>query len=245
MSDFGKRYRMYQGIASLCVALFIVNMAFCLMCTDKYIFKTTYAGWIASDSDEAADGETGSESDGAVDNVTDYTDYTRLSQFQAELIFQELSDEFLTFFGGRPELTGYELNTDNARRLNTLKWSFRRSVFVVALSAICCIYCYIETLHRRRDLSPLLYGSVLAAFFVALRVFFIVLARHGVKAGIRAMILHRDYSYFSQGDILERILPPDYARFMGLVYLFWVVVLILVVLLVRRMIIFVGRPHRY
>jgi hypothetical protein len=229
MDDLVKRYRLYQVLASMCVALFIVNMAFCLMCADKYIFKTTYAEWIASDGDD----------------VTGYTDYTRLSQFQAELIFQELSDEFLNFFGGRPKLTGYELNTDNARRLNTLKWSFRRSVFVVALSAICCIYCYIETLHRRRDLSPLLYGSVLAAFFVALRVFFIVLARHGVKAGIRAMILHRDYSYFSQGDILERILPPDYARFMGLVYLFWVVVLILVVLLVRRMIIFVGRPHRY
>jgi hypothetical protein len=228
MSDFGKRYRLYQGIASLCVALFIVNMAFCLMCTDKYIYKTTYAGWIASGSAAAED----------------EADYTQPSQFQAELTFQELSDDFLTFFGGGYELTGYELNDDNIKALNSLKWRFRKSVFVVVLSIAGLVYCYI-TLSRRRDLYPLLYGSVLSVFFTAVRALFIVLARHGVRAGIRAMIISRDYGYFSQGDILEKLLPPDYARFMGLLYIGWVAVLALAVLLVRRLIIYEGRPHRY
>jgi hypothetical protein len=236
MSDFEKRYRLYQVIATLCVALFIVNMAFCLMCTDKYIYKTTYAKWIKSIEVKS--------SEAGMDETEGGIDYTQPSQFQAELIFQELSDEFLTFFSGKFELTGYELNADNIKSLNALKWRFRKSVIVVILSIAGFAYSNIR-LSRRRELTPLLYGAVLAAFFTALRALFIVLARHGVKAGIRAMLLHKDYGYFSSGDILEKILPPDYAMFMALLYAGWVAVLIIAVLLVRKLIIFAGRPHKY
>jgi hypothetical protein len=210
------------------------------MCTDKYIYKTTYAKWLETIQSDSGDTENGEST--ASDYDIDM--YTRPSQFQAELIFQELSDEFLTFFSGRFELTGYELNQDNVKSLNALKWRFRKSVLMVILSVVGFSYSS-AVLARRRELNPLLYGSVLAVFLAALRWLFIVISRRGARAGIRAMILHRDYGYFSQGDILEKLLPPDYARFMGLLYIGWVAALVLLVLIARRLIIFVGRPHEY
>lgn len=237
MSDLKNRYRLYRAVATICIALFVANMAFCLMCTDKYIYKKTYAGWIESEEDESEEEDVAAS--------TSEVDYTRLSQFQAELIFQELSDDFLAFFSSKFEITGHELNAENVKALNTLKWRFRKSVVVVILSVIVFTYCYAKSLHRRRDLLPFLYGSILSVTFAGLKILSVVLARHGVKAGIKAMILHGDYGYFSQGDILEKLIPQDYARFMGLLYIFWVVVFVLVVLLVRKLIIFAGRPHKY
>jgi hypothetical protein len=191
------------------------------MCADKTIYKITYADWTVS---EQTDDE--------------------MSQFQAGYIFEELSDEFHSFFGNEFELTGYELNSDNIKNLNALKWRYRKSVILVVISVISFLYST-TVISRRRELAPLLYGGILAVLLTAVRAALIFFARHGVRAGIRDMILSKDYGYFSQGDILGSILPPDYARYMGLLYLGWVVVLILVLLIIRRLIIFAGRPHKY
>lgn len=223
MSDYVYKNRIYQVAASVCVAVFIVNMAFCLMCGNKFVYNRIYM----QQGDEIRT-----------------EDEAELSDIQAEIIFSQLSDDFITFFKGDYDITGYDITKDNVKRLNALKWRYRKSVLLVILSVLGFIYCYIE-LAKRRELAPLVYGSVLSLFLLAFRAFIIMISKSGVNYYIKLMLLKRDYGYFGEGDILSRLFPPDYARYMALLYVGYVVALACCVLLIRKLIVWAGKPHKY
>lgn len=223
MNDYVYKNRMYQIFASICVAVFIVNMAFCLMCGNKFVYNRIYMQQ-------------------GVENKTEDTE--AISDFQARIIFSQLSDDFITFFKDEYNITGYEITKDNVRKLNAMKSYYRKAVLMVILSIAGFVYCYVE-LSKRRELAPLAYGSALALFLLALRTFFIVTSKKGVKHAVRLMLLKRDYSYFVDGDVLSELFPPDYARYMALLYVAYVIALIFIVLLIKRIIVWAGKPYKY
>ena len=225
MSDYVYKIKICQVIASICVAVFIVDFAFCLMCGSKFVYNRIYM-------------------QEGVQLMTEDDEDEPLTDFEAQVIFSQLSDDFTTFFKSDYDIAGYELTQDNLRFLKEMKGYYRRAVVMVILSVGGFVYCYVE-LSKRRELGPLLYGSALACFLLALRILFITIAKKGIRYYLQLMILRRDYSVFGEGDVLSKLFPADYARGMAVVYVGYALILTLGVLIVRKLIIKAGKPHKF
>lgn len=213
MSESAKKYTTYQTMATICVAVFVINMAFCLTCCDKYIYNKIYDG-------------------------------TEIIDAQAEVWHSQLVEDFTAFFKGDYDLSGQELLKENVKCLNRIKWRYRFAVMLVIASVLGLIYSYRE-LKKRRIFGPFIHGCVLAVVFLLFKIFRFFTAGGGVTAAIRAMVVKQSYEYFYEGDILLKLMPQYYARGLALLYIGWVFVLILAVLLLRRLFIWLGRPHKF
>ena len=88
-----ERYRKISFWATICVALFIVNFAFCILCMNKTVYEKCL------------------ERDVPSENV-------QLENFERKANFDKLSDECKAFFKEKYELVGYELDKHNTDRLN-------------------------------------------------------------------------------------------------------------------------------
>lgn len=216
------KYKKYQFIASICVAMFIVSFALCILVMNRSVYNKCAENYKFKDENS--------------DVV--------LSEFEAKLGYEQLADDFTSFFKGGYSIEGYDILGANVERLNTLKSYYRWAWVISILSFGGAVYSFI-ILSKRRYYAPLLYGGLLAAFLTSTNAFFVLKSDKNVLQGIRNMIFSEDYSYFITGDIVTRILPPEFARFLSLTYILIVFILILVMVLIRRFIIYCGGPHKF
>lgn len=216
------KYKKYQLIASICVALFIVNFSICILAMNRSVYK------VCADNYDFAPNE------GAA----------AITGFEARLNYEQLADDFTSFFKSDYSLPGYEILGANTERLNALKTYYRWAWIISILSFAGAVYSFI-ILSKRRYYMPLLYGGVLSALMTSVNAFILLKSDNEVCRGIRNMVLNSDYSYFKDGDIITRLMPDDFAMWMALAYLLIVFLLILVMVLIRLFIIYCGRPHKF
>ena len=215
-------YNKHQVIASFAVAIFIISTAFILMIKEDSVYR------YCLDKSEDSKADT----------------YTKLSSFEKELCYQKLSDNFESFFSGRYELAGYDICGDNITKLRQIKFIYRVAwLFSVAAVVVGVRSFYI--LSRRRLYMPFTYGGAMAALLTALGALITVCSRHGLLHGVKMMVLRNDYGYFEGEDVLQYIFPDGFARMKILVFVISVFILILIMNLVRMLIAFLGRPHKF
>lgn len=203
------------------------------MCGDKNIFNKLYKIQVADDTTEET----------SIDQILT-PETMEPSDIQAEIFYSQLSDSFNTFFKGDYTITGYELTDHNVKNLNRLKWRYRKAVILVFLSVIGMAMCYV-ILERRRELSPFKYGCILSICYMILKFFLIMISTTGVRGAVRDMILHQDYGFFEEGDVILNVIPPDFARYMSLLFVGYVIIIMMLVLCVRNLIRWFGKPHKF
>ena len=126
-----ERYRKISFWATICVALFIVNFAFCILCMNKTVYEKCLERDVPSED-------------------------VQLENFERKANFDKLSEEFKAFFKGKYELVGYELDKHNTDRLNHIKWRYRRAWLVSIACLAGMVYCFI-VLSKRRMFMPFVY----------------------------------------------------------------------------------------
>jgi len=208
------RYKKHQLIASICVTLFIMSFSLCLLVMNRSVFKKC-----------------------AVDKET-------ITSAEAILNYEQLADDFETFFSKKYNVSGYEILNENVNKLNELKVYYRWAWVISVICVIVAIYSF-TIISKRRDFTPFLYGGIFAAFLTSINAFVLIKSDKPIFEALRNMIFREDYSYFSEGDILLQIMPPDYAKWLALTYIFIVIILILTMIFIRAFIIFCGRPHKF
>lgn len=214
-------YKKHQLIASVSVALFIVYTAFILLAMNQSVYKRC---------------------------VKDYKPITAegvtVSEFEAVLCFEQLSESFQRFFHKTDEFGAYTLTGTNIKKIAGLKGYYRMAWVIAIISFVMMINSF-SILSKRRLYKPFYYGSILAGGLTALHWLILMKAKRPVLAGVRAMILHENYDYFADGDLLKTMIPPEYARSMLLHYLLLVFILSLLMIGIRLFILYKGRPHRF
>lgn len=215
------KYRKYVYLATICVAVFIVSASLCILVRTSAVYD------LALDKSNAV--QTGAAT---------------MSDFEMKLSYEQLADDFSGFFTRSYEVSGYEVSSTNSERLNMLKSYYRCAYILVVLSLVFGIYSFV-VLARCRLYKPFLYGSFGAVILVLLQTSWLLISDNAVPSGIRQMIIKEDYSFFSDGDIVRQLLYPCYARYLFMAYLGIVFLLIIMMVLIRAIIMFHGRPHRF
>lgn len=234
------RYKKYQCMASVCVAVFILSAALCILVMDRKVFALCMSradNMYAVSAEADAGTETDASGIGTTDGVV-------MSEFEIQMNYRQLADDFSSFWKNKYEISGYELTAANTDKLNHLKWYYRFAWIFAVFSFAGAVYCFV-ILSKRRLYMPFLYGGALAAFLTSIQAVVLMVSDAPVASGLRRMILQEDYSYFSEGDILRTLFPPEFARYQAFAYLLIVFGLILLMALIRGIIVFRGRPHRF
>lgn len=177
------------------------------------------------------------------------TDYrngvtVEISKAEAELYYGQIADSYCRFFTGKYRIAGYELSDENVHQLNRLK-GYYRFAWILSIASLAGMIYSFRRLWRRRETMPCFYGSAGGACLVALLMLRIVTSKREVYSGLRNMIFRGDYSYFSTGDVLCKILPETFARNLALLYLGIVAAEIFVFVMIRVGVRLAGRPHRF
>lgn len=214
-----QEYRRFLWIASVSIAVFIVSFAICLLAYNRSVYRVCTADF---DTGEAVE----------------------MSGAEAALYYDQIADSYCSFFKGGYTVAGYELSQANIHQLNRLKGYYRMAWILSLVSFGCAVYS-LRRLWRRRETMPYFYGSALAACLTAFLMIRMVFSKKEVYTGLRNMVFRGDYSYFSGNDILHVLLPETFARNLALLYLGIVAVEIFVVVMIRVVIRFAGRPHRF
>lgn len=221
------RYTKYQIVASICVALFITSTAMFILANTNTIYNRCYENYYAELREE-------------LPSVPSQIKRPA----EASLYFTQLSDSFAKFFGKNYEISGYELTKENTKHLNDIKTYYRLSVVISIFSFIAGCYS-IWFISKRRMYMPLVYGGLLAALFTSVNSLILIFGKNEVVMGVRNMIFDMDYSFFSEGDLLLSLFPPEYARWLFGAYIILVLILILIMVFLRQLIVFLGRPHKF
>lgn len=224
------RYTKNQIVATFAVAFFILSVSLCVTVRDKRLYIKCYNTYIESVEKEQINGS---------DNTGD-----KFSLVEAELYHNNLRDDFKSLFKNKYDLINYELLRSNTEKLNHLKTYYRIAWIVALVSLITGSYAFYN-LSKRRLYMPFLYGGILAAFLSSINAIRFFICRGGTLFALKNMILHRDYSYFDEGDVLLKLIPPEYAMYMARYYLFQVFLWIIIMVLVRRIIVNMGKPHKF
>lgn len=223
-----KNYNKYQVIATILIGLFIVNFSLCVLAMDKKVYERCYDDYM--ESMEKSYG----------DDVKEKA----LSRFEATQNYSQLAEGFTSFFKSNYANTSYEISSDNIKKLNKLKIFYRLAWIVTVICAFGIVKCFIE-LSRIRQFMPIVYGGLLATGLTVLNAAVLMLSKGEVITGVRNMILHGDYTYFADVDLIRWILPPDFGLSLAITYLIIVFGMIVIGALVRGLIIFCGRPHKF
>lgn len=206
-------------MASICISVFIVCFGIVLLAFNRWVYHAS------GTNTQTEDGVT-------------------FTQAEADLYYEQIADSYCSFFKGRYDVAGYTLTDTNIHQLNRLKGYYRLAWILSILSFAGIIYSF-RRLWRRRETMPCFYGSAGGALLVAVLLLRIVFSKREVMRGLKDMIFKQDYSYFQSGDLLCRLLSGAYARNMLLMYLGIVAAEIAVFVLIRVIIRFAGRPHRF
>ena len=206
-------------MASICISVFIVCFGIVLLAFNRWVYHAT------GTNTRTEDGVT-------------------FTQAEADLYYEQIADSYCSVFKGRYDVAGYTLTDTNIHQLNRLKGYYRLAWILSILSFAGIIYSF-RRLWRRRETMPCFYGSAGGALLTAVLLLRIVFSKQEVMRGLKDMIFKQDYSYFQSGDLLCRLLSGAYARNMLLMYLGIVAAEIAVFVLIRVIIRFAGRPHRF
>lgn len=215
------KYKKYELWATISVMIFILSAALVILAKNRSIYSFTLKHSSISQSEVSG-----------------------MSDFELKMSFEQLSDDFSAFFGKDYEISGYVIDDKNTEKLDSLKGYYRIACVLMILSFLSGVYSFI-ILSKCRLYKPFLYGSAFAVFMTSFGTLIIMKSNKPVLTGIRDMVLKEDYGYFFDGDILKKLFPPEYARYLAFSYLGLVFGLILIMILIRGFIIFRGRPHRF
>lgn len=238
------RYRKISFWATVCVALFIVNFAFCILCMNKTVYEKCFESSVAKESSDSGEISEGTSEEASGEVSAEASGGVILEDFEKKANFEKLSEDFKKFFKGKYELIGYELDKHNVDRLNHIKWFYRLAWIVSIATLYGMVHCFI-ILSKRRMFMPFVYGGVFAAFLTAVNALIFVRSDREFFSAARDMVFRENYRYFSDGDVLLQILPPAYARWMAISYILFVAVLILIMIFIRWFILYLGRPHKF
>ena len=219
-----ERYRFYRIIATISIALFIVNFAFVIVCKNKNIYNRCI------------------ESNGLVE--VSNSEGISIKEFEAKANFNELNEDFTKFFSSKYKLVGYELSKTNIKRLNKIK-GYYRMAWVLSIASLAGIIVSIIVLQKRRIFNSFIEGGILSILLTAINFILFLRSKSDVLSGIRDMIFHKNYEYFVSDDVLTMMLPESFASWMAISYIICVVVLMLIMFIIRGIIAFAGRPHRF
>lgn len=244
------KYSIQQILASIWVAFFILNVAMILLPFNRFVYDKCaedYESRVVVP--EQIDTET-KENDPVISLGT-WTDADKdasvgavMSGFEKELQYRALSESFTKFFSKDYPLQGYTVSEENVERLNDLKSYYKRAwVFAIIMLGL-MIYSF-RILSVRRLYMPFIYGGALAAFITSIKAFIMMQSHKPITEAVRNMILYGDYGYFTGDDIVSRMFPPEFARWMALYYIALVLILILVMTLVKVYLGKRGRPHKF
>lgn len=215
------KYKKYEFLATICVMVFILSMALVVLVKNKSIYTFTLNHSSVSQ-----------------------TEVSGMSNFELKVSYEQLADDFSSFWKKGYEVSGYTIDKANVDKLNHLKAYYRTAYILAIISLITGIYCFI-ILSKCRLYKPFLYGSALAVLVTSLEALILMRSDKPLLLGIRNMVLKEDYGYFADGDVLKTLLLPEFARFLALSYIALVFIMILIMVLIRGFIIFRGRPHRF
>ena len=95
-----EEYRKFQWLASVCIAVFILSFAVCLLAFNRSVYRLS---------------------------STDYRNgvTVEISKAEAELYYGQIADSYCRFFTGKYRIAGYELSDENVHQLNRLKGYYR------------------------------------------------------------------------------------------------------------------------
>ena len=90
-----EEYRKFQWLASVCIAVFILSFAVCLLAFNRSVYRLS---------------------------STDYRNgvTVEISKAEAELYYGQIADSYCRFFTGKYRIAGYELSDENVHQLNRL-----------------------------------------------------------------------------------------------------------------------------
>lgn len=225
MDKIMNRFNKYQICATLCIAIFIVSFSIGVLSRDRKVYRIALDNYYVDiEEEEYANGE--------------------LTKHQMKLCYDIIADKTTSMKSGSYDIPGYSISAVNIDRLKSINTAVRAARMIAILSFVGFVYCFI-LLSRRRMYMPLAYGSAFATLLTSLGALVILLAKKGLLKGIRDMILYNNYSYFVEGDIVRRLLIPDFARMIGIEFLMIDLFVILVFAVANYMIKRSGRPHEF
>lgn len=225
MDKIMNRFNKYQICATLCIAIFIVSFSIGVLSRDRKVYRIALDNYYEDiEEDEYASGE--------------------LTKHQMKLCYDIIADKTTSMKSANYDIPGYSISAVNIDRLKSVNTAVRAARMIAMLSFVGFVYCFI-LLSRRRMYMPLAYGSAFATLLTSLLALTILLAKKGLLKGIRDMLLYNNYGYFVEGDIVRRLLIPDFARMIGIEFLMIDIFVILVFALLNYMIKRSGRPHEF
>ena len=219
------RFNGYQICATFSIAIFIVSFSICILSLDRHGYRISVDNYYKTLSD------------------TDYAS-GELTKGQLKLCYDILADKVTGFRSQDYQIPGYEVSAVNTDRLKALNKACRAAWMIAVISFVTFVYCFI-LLSKRRLYMPLAYGSAFATLLTSLGALMILLSKNTLLRGIRNMILYKNYSYFVEGDIVRRIITPDFARILAIEFLVIDLVVILVFVIVNLLVKLSGKPHKF
>lgn len=219
------KFNRYQICATLCIAIFIVSFSICVLSRDRHGYRISI--------------------DNYYDTIGD-SDYAsgELTKGQLKLCYDILADEVTSFKGSDYSVPGYSISAVNIDRLRAVNKVCRAAWMIAVISFVAFIYSFI-LLSKRRLYMPLAYGSAFAAFLTSLMALIILISKNPLLKGIKNMILFKNYSYFVEGDIVRRLIPPSLARVLGIEFLIIELIVIMVFVFLNYLVKRSGRPHEF
>lgn len=222
------KYRKYEITATICVAVFIVSFSLVLLVSNRSVYGLCYDKYY-----EELTGIYG-------DNIGDKA----LAPLEAKENYEQIADGFSSFFKSDYSGVSYKLSERNVKLLNRLKGYYRFAWIVSIISLAGAIYSFI-ILSKRRNYMPLLTGGLAASFLTVFLAFVIAMSKAPTLSGVKNMIMYGDYSYFPDADVIVWCMPPKFGMGLALLYLGIVFGMILLAALIRLIILFWGRPHKF
>ncbi len=232
-----KNHRRYQVLATISIGIFIVCFAVIMTAMNRGVYEKC----IEQASDRFY-----------IEYVTKgYTTGTIDTKYNKELIalelalnYDKLADGFCSYFQDEYEVPNNELLENNMEGVNAIKVYYRWSLWICVFSIIGIVYSLLH-LYKGRYYSPFLYGGLLGALLLILQGLGLIISDNVVVAGLRNMIFYEDYSFFQQGDILQWMLPPEYARWLAIAYFVFGLGMAVVFLILRGITVYRTKPHKF
>lgn len=223
----GVIYKRCEIIATLCVAIFIFNFSFVLMLSNDTAFR-------------AYNEHKGMENSIIVEDITSEV----LSGYEAELNYKYIKEEFKKFFNNEYKIPTYAVSKENVQKLNDIKKHYRVAKILAFLSFVGIVFCMV-ILARRRMFNAFSYGAMLAVLFAAAGFIRLFITKNTELKCIKQMIFEQDYSYFMDGDVVLRLIDGNFAILMLASYFVCLFILVVFFGLLKSIINFIGRPHRF
>lgn len=227
----------YQILATVSIGVFIVCIAVIMTAWNRGIYEKC----IEQASDRFF-----------IEYVTKgYTTGTIDTKYNKELIslelavnYDKLADAFCNYFEDEYKVADKLLEENNIEGLNAIKVYYRWSLWICIFSIIGIVYSMLH-LYKGRYYAPITYGGLFGLGILAVQGLMLIISDNVVISGLRNMMLYEDYSFFREGDVLLHMIPPEYARWLGIAYFCFGIGAAIVFFIIRGITIKRTKPHKF